>query len=855
MVGSGGEGGGAVAQGADGRDGGAEPAQKGGSATSRGGEGGTTTPGTLTATGDIVFQGEIEVTAAPAGNGGDATSMAGKGGDGGSTVGNQHGAAGGDMIAHGGDGGDDETRVNGRADGFGGDGGDITLAGGAGGDGYDFCADPTLDGPGGDGGDGGSIARAGGTRSAPGKAGQSGPGGTDGVDGTFVIESNTGNAGDGGAGEVAAGVGGAPGSDDGMDPTFDGQRGDPVFAPGVDAARCNTPPVLTPPDPAPETPRDTPVEVVVGYSDLGGDAPDLGTWTVTGLDASEGSLSAPQPVEVAGQVVGITFTFTPTPGFQGTATFQVRVADALGAQSETIDVEVEVNNAEPLFNDGEGDIVVQVPRGGQKKIDLSFNDADGDEMTYSVVDGAGPDHGSLTPATFPASTNGVTTTYQHDGSAGDSDMFSVQADDGMGGVVVGRVLITIVDNAAPECTDSDKLVELLAGESVVITLSATDAEGELITFDLLMAPTLGTVTGFPINGGTVEVEYTSNGTPGADRFTYTVTDASGNQSECAVRLHVRSGEKLVLTTGSTNTAEGIIRFDPAKGMFEATVPAPPEANGLSPLDDGSFLAAIKSGALLRFDPFSGLPVTDFGSSGVVTVEAGVVDVTYLPDGTILVTNVVTGEITLVASDGTVLEGSEILLEPGIEKIEASPDGSKIFVFQRNDPENPLDDEFLILDGVSKEVIEAIPTTLLLDMEISPDGKKLVLTNAVLRACSGSTSTTSRPWPGPRSSPSSWKRRRQGSGGIAFTPDGSRFYLTDTENGGRALAFDADSYQRRPEEDITGVPVIAFREILFTLDGLTRIFLGPESMVVQDVTTGEFGPVRALPGFIDAKLYR
>ena len=47
-----------------------------------------------------------------------------------------------------------------------------------------------------------------------------------------------------------------------------------VYPGGADANRCNTGPRLTAPDPNPSTQPDTPVDIEVGYDDLGGDDPD-----------------------------------------------------------------------------------------------------------------------------------------------------------------------------------------------------------------------------------------------------------------------------------------------------------------------------------------------------------------------------------------------------------------------------------------------------------------------------------------------------------------------------------------------------------------------------------------------------
>jgi hypothetical protein len=576
------------------------------------------------------------------------------------------------MAAIGGKGGNDETRVNGLAGGIAGDGGDIVLGGGNGGVGFDFCVSPA-DGPGGDGGDGGDVRSVDGERSRPGRGGRSGQRGTDGVDGTWEVQANTGLGGDGGDGEASAGSGGTRGGDTDLNRAFAGVMNDPTFEGGADANRCNTGPRLTAPDPNPSTEPDTPVDIEVGYDDLGGDEPDLQNgWLVTEL-GPQGAVTNPRAVIENGKVVGITFTFTPAPGFEGRATFKVAVKDVLGGESSPVRIDVDVSSV-------------------------------------------------------PAS------------------------------------------------------------------------------------------------------------------------------------------EILVITTGSTNAAEGIIRYDMNTRSFLSTVPAPAEAKGLASMPDGTLVAVTATGSVVRFDPGTGTPVSGFGTAGVVNDEAGLFGVA-VRDGNILATNPLTGQLLVISPTGTILDRVDV--GTGIEAIQVSPDGSKVFIFDRNDPADILDDAFLILDGTTLQVIGEIGAFLLLDMAISPDGSTVVFTSIAgsdpstgdpvlgFQACELNTSGSIRS-PGQAqavpvcNSITALFEAAFGSGGLFFSPDGQYFYITDPGNG-RAMAFLLSTLERVPSADIEGVPVQDFRIVFWTADLLSRVFIGPFSFAIQNLTTGLFGPQVAIPDLVFALL--
>lgn len=236
LVGVGGAGGEAIANAGNGLDAGEGPATAGGSATATGGAGGSSVEGQLRASGAVGGLQNITITGGDGGKGGEATAVGGKGGDG--NLEHPHGADGGAMAASGGKGGEAKARTPlGTIIGTSGDGGNIRLVNGRGGNGADRCSIPASGGNGGKGGDGAGTPGAGGGGDSPGNPG------------SISVAAATGNGGDGDDGEDP-GVGGDGGTDrlaQGFQRTDEG----PVFQDGIGGEECpEEPPVETEADPS-----------------------------------------------------------------------------------------------------------------------------------------------------------------------------------------------------------------------------------------------------------------------------------------------------------------------------------------------------------------------------------------------------------------------------------------------------------------------------------------------------------------------------------------------------------------------------------------------------------------------------
>ncbi len=152
----------------------------------------------------------------------------------------------------------------------------------------------------------------------------------------------------------------------------------------------------------------------------------------------------------------------------------------------------------PVANDAS----FSVDEGSTYNGNLTGEDADGDGLTYSIV-------GTPTSGSVTINSNG-SFTYVHDGSEGTSDSFTFSiTDDSSDQLTSNTATITITVNAvndSPVVADISKTID--EGDAVEITVSGTDAEGAILEYEVVTAPSNGT---FTLNSSTGAGYYTHNG--------------------------------------------------------------------------------------------------------------------------------------------------------------------------------------------------------------------------------------------------------------------------------------------------------------------------------------------------------
>jgi|GEM_PF-2875461 len=343
------------------------------------------------------------------------------------------------------------------------------------------------------------------------------------------------------------------------------------------------------------TAEDTPVSDVLVATDVDG---DLLVYTIVS-NPTDGVVTIDNPSTGA-------FTYTPDANFNGVDTFTFRATDALAnSNTATVTINVTPANDAPVASDD----TISTSEDTPVSDTVTATDADGDALTYSVV--TQPANGTLT--SFDANTGAYT--YAPDTNYNGSDSFTFRANDGTANSNTATITINIgASNDAPVAIDGT----LTTGEDTPAndTLTATDADGDTLTYSVVTQPTNGTVT--ITDATTGAYTYTPNANyNGGDSFTFRVNDGTTNSNTATVTVIVTPvNDAPVAQDATTSTQE------------DSTVM-------------GTLSATDVDGDTLTYS------VASQPSNGTVMVSAAG-DYTYTPDANYNGTD----SFTFVANDGT-----------------------------------------------------------------------------------------------------------------------------------------------------------------------------------------------------------
>ena len=271
-------------------------------------------------------------------------------------------------------------------------------------------------------------------------------------------------------------------------------------------------------DQAVETPLGITLQVTLSYEDPDGPGPPL--FSV---------LSAPLGGSLAGNDGDEILIYTPDPGFTGADSFTWQVDDGLDLSNiATVTIHVHDPANTPPIADSP---TVSTDEDNGLPILLSATDSDGDPLFFTLR--SSPVHGTLSG----------TPPWLHYTPFGDyygDDGFTFDVHDGRGGLDSGTVSITVLP--VPDRPLAHGYgVSTYPDTPVDLTLQATDADGDSLTYKLLTAPTAGTLFG---EIGSPQVTYVPDpGFHGIDSFVFRVLDG-----------HFRSNRAAVLVTVTETTA-------------------------------------------------------------------------------------------------------------------------------------------------------------------------------------------------------------------------------------------------------------------------------------------------------------
>ena len=330
------------------------------------------------------------------------------------------------------------------------------------------------------------------------------------------------------------------------------------------------------------TPEDAPKTIILSANDL--DNVSL-TFTIVNLPA-HGTLSAvvPDPCTPdggGGYLCTATVTYTPTSNYNGSDSFTFKANDGT-SDSNTASVSVGVNalNDGPAASDGTAITSEDVPT----TVTLTGTDPDGNTLIFSIL--STPGDGTLGTISDPScavdgagvATCTATAAYTPAGNYNGPDSFTFKAYDGNVDSNTATITITINPaNDAPVASDQSPSTE--EDTAKVITLSATDIDGNSLAFSVTGGPAHGILSAIdPVSctpdgsGGSVctaTVGYTPTADyNGPDSLTFKVNDGILDSNEATVTITVNAvNDAPVAADNSYDTGEDVTLNVPAPGVL------------------------------------------------------------------------------------------------------------------------------------------------------------------------------------------------------------------------------------------------------------------------------------------------
>ncbi|MDD4899880.1 MAG: Ig-like domain-containing protein, partial [Candidatus Omnitrophica bacterium] len=334
------------------------------------------------------------------------------------------------------------------------------------------------------------------------------------------------------------------------------------------------------------TDEDTAKDITLTATDVDGD--DLTFSVVT--NPAHGTLSGTAP----------NLNYAPTANYNGPDSFTFKANDGL-ADSNTATVTITINaiNDTPYANEQSVNTDEDTP----VAITLSATDADGDNLTYSVV--TNPSNGSLTGTA-------ANLTYTPNNKYKGTDSFSFKANDGHLDSNTATVSINVRHtNHRPN--SHNQSVNTDEDTPVAITLSATDADGDNLTYSVVTNPSNGSLTGTAAN-----LTYTpSESFYGDDSFTFKASDGQLESDPATVSIkvkhvnhapvsqsqsvNVRKNTPKTITLKATDKDKDsltyIVLTNPASGTLSGTAPDLTYTPNTDYIGDDSFTFKANDGAL------------------------------------------------------------------------------------------------------------------------------------------------------------------------------------------------------------------------------------------------------------------
>ncbi|HWW76673.1 MAG TPA: tandem-95 repeat protein, partial [Pyrinomonadaceae bacterium] len=318
-------------------------------------------------------------------------------------------------------------------------------------------------------------------------------------------------------------------------------------------------------------------------------------------------------------------TYTPAANYNGGDSFSYTVSDGNGGTA-TANVSVTVNavNDNPTASDDSA----TTNEDASVTVSVLTNDSDVDGDTLSVTGAGGATKGSVT---FNAS--GVT--YTPNANANGTDTFSYTVSDGNGGTATANVTVTInAVNDAPSSPSVPGPVTIPELAPYTFTASASDVDGDTLTFSLVGAPAGASITSTGQFSWTPTEAQGGTGSP----FTFTVRVSDGtSNADSSVTITVTEvnqaptlapipAQTVLLGGTAAFTASGSDADLPAQTLTYSLTGAYPAGATINPAT-GAFSwtpTAAQSGQVYTFN----VRVTDNGAGTLYAEQPVTIGVGY-----------------------------------------------------------------------------------------------------------------------------------------------------------------------------------------------------------------------------------